>query len=403
MENKPGRTAQPASAPVNVVVCLNILAATIALGGTLGGVLAALAGLVQGQFINLLAAAGIFAACWSLSTILWAFAWLVRRQQDIYILLLERQSDLPGGRNRGAVNPLSDTPPAVSAETQLVMQVADRLDELAHGLAQATAAASAFGAMAPSREAHPPAEHGPARDADILTEQEIQAAESAKLAADLDQLAAETRQHIQEGDLSGADEIIQKFRTRAPDDRRLDELAEHLDRSRAGAEAADLAACARQADDLMAVSAFRDAEDMVFDLLARYPNSHQGKELLRRVQWEADKFSAEQRRRLTEQLHRCAENRQWVTALEAAHKLIRLDPDCEEAKAVALQMSTIESNARIEEVRQLRDEFRDLMDRKRYPEAFELARHIVGEYPDTAAGRDLKDQLPSLKQMSART
>ena len=404
MDSKPGPAARPASAPVNVVVCLNILAALIALAGTLAGVLAGLTGAIQNRLVDFLAAAGILAGSWSVGAILWALAWLVRRQQDIYIFLLEQQSHLPDGRMRGAVQPLSGgAPPAVSAEAQLLIQIADRLDRLADNLSQVTAAASAFQATAPSLEPHPPAEHRPAPDADVLTEHDIRAAESAKLAADLDQLAVEAQQHIQQGDLSGADEIIEKLRTRAPDDRRLDQLAGHLDRSRAEAEAADLAACTRQVDDLMAVSAFRDAEEMVLELLARFPDSRQGKDLLNRVQCEAEKFSTEQRRRLTEKLHRCAEDRQWVTALEAARKLIRLDPDSEEAKAVALQMPTIESNARIEEVRRLRDEFRDLLDRKRYTDAFDLAQYIVGEYPETAAGRDLKEQLPALKQKSART
>jgi len=59
-------------------------------------------------------------------------------------------------------------------------------------------------------------------------------------------------------------------------------------------------------------------------------------------------------------------------------------------------MTTLEENAQIEEVRELRDRIRDLINAQRFGEAHKLALDVVLRFPQTAAAEELRPQLDRL-------
>jgi hypothetical protein len=63
-------------------------------------------------------------------------------------------------------------------------------------------------------------------------------------------------------------------------------------------------------------------------------------------------------------------------------------------------MPTLVDNARLQEVRQLRDRFLEMIERRQYAEAVDLARHVVEHYPETAAAEELRDKMPRLEKLA---
>ena len=93
-------------------------------------------------------------------------------------------------------------------------------------------------------------------------------------------------------------------------------------------------------------------------------------------------FHGERRERMYREIERNAEARHWRAALEAARNFIQAFPKCVDADAIRAMIPTMEDNARIEEVRELRDLIRDLIQRPRYAEAVTHAEDILRRFPD---------------------
>jgi outer membrane protein assembly factor BamD (BamD/ComL family) len=151
---------------------------------------------------------------------------------------------------------------------------------------------------------------------------------------------------------------------------------------------------------MMAVGAFDQAEAEARDLDLRYPNDPAVTDLLNRVRREGRMFHNERRDRMYNKVVRLAEARQWRQALKAARQYVQAFPSGAGADAVGAMLATMEDNARIEEVRELRDHIRDLLEQRRYAEAVECARDVIERFPDTRAAEDLGRQMNRLRELA---
>ena len=149
----------------------------------------------------------------------------------------------------------------------------------------------------------------------------------------------------------------------------------------------------------MALTDFGSAEEVAEALALAHRSSAQAGALLERVRRERRAFELQQRRELYAQIERHVEGRRWREAVDAAGKLLAMHHDCPEAKMVASRMAMLEDNARIEEVRGIRDEICGLIGRRRYAEAISLGEEVIERYPDTVAAADLRRQLPRLAEL----
>jgi len=156
----------------------------------------------------------------------------------------------------------------------------------------------------------------------------------------------------------------------------------------------------QRASDLMSVSRFEEAAEVAENLHYKYPQSREADELLSRVQREAATFHTEKRHRLYAIIQENSQARHWKQALAGAHKLLETYADSEEAEKIRTMMPTLVDNARIQEVREYRDRIVDLMERHRYAEAIQLAKHVVENYPETAAAEELRAQMTKLRELA---
>ncbi len=234
----------------------------------------------------------------------------------------------------------------------------------------------------------------------LLSERERQAKRHSHNSQLAGTIADEVGEAIKAGDFAQAERAAERMGSELGDPGGRELLRERVAEARAAATVEHVAAETHRAEELMAMASFRQARDVARQLLETCPDSQEAKALLERVSREADIFTSEQRKRLYGEVQRAAESRRWRAAFASAHRLLAEYPNSPEADEVALTMPTIQENSRIEEARELRDEIRDLIRRRRYHEAIRIARDILARFPDTQAAAELREQIPRLEDLA---
>lgn len=179
-------------------------------------------------------------------------------------------------------------------------------------------------------------------------------------------------------------------------------LRVRLAEARATAEAQRVAKARATVDELMSMAAFDKAIAEAEGLARQLPDSVQAAELVERTRREADTFARQQREKLYLQVTRATEMHHWRAALEGARQLARLHAGSVEADEVVAQMELLTENARIEEVRDRRDRISDMIQRRRYRLAVELAEDVIAHYPDTQAAMAFTEQMDRLRELAAK-
>jgi len=168
-------------------------------------------------------------------------------------------------------------------------------------------------------------------------------------------------------------------------------------------EEAELFSAQKQrVENMMAVAQFARAEKLAQALLAVMPDSGDAEAMLETVRRESTAFRSEQQTRLFAEFQRWTESRQWIKARTIGEQLIAKYPASEEGQTVAASMGTVRSNAHFEEARTLRDRIGDLIKRKRYSEAIDIAEDLMRRFPTTQVAKQLKSLLPDLKRRHAQ-
>ena len=160
------------------------------------------------------------------------------------------------------------------------------------------------------------------------------------------------------------------------------------------------AAQKQRIENMMSVAQFARAEKLAQALLAAVPNSSEAEALLDTVRRESCAFRTEQQSRLFGEFQRWTESRQWIKAMAVGEQLLEKYAASGQAKKVAASMPTVRKNAQFEEARTLRDRIRDLIKRKRYSEAVDVADDLIRRFPNTQVAKQLQSLLPDLKRRS---
>ncbi len=214
-------------------------------------------------------------------------------------------------------------------------------------------------------------------------------------------LAGTIEMAIGQGDFASADRSLRDLVSCGADPEGAERLAEDLHAATQGVEQEDVRDVGRHCDDLMAVGDCERAEEAVASLRGRYAESEQAKRLADRITGEVAAYRQEQRRRLYAEVDAHVIARRWRQALAAAETLVERYPEGAEAEVVRGKMATLADNARLEEVRELRDEIGELITRQRFAEAAERAESVVQRFPGTAAATELSAQLDRLWERAA--
>ena len=311
---------------------------------------------------------GGLVASWALAVFLCAVAWLVRRADEFgrrQQRILSAIQKAPGGASQPRV-----AHPVPSAETDSIQRILTELAEINANL--------------------------------MLTPAQRIAKGQRRLAELADRLVDDADGALGEGDFATADQALKKLADAVPEEPRIAQLCDRLTEMRQAKAAEDVDSTTRRAENMMAVGSFDQAEAAARELAKNYPDSSEAGALLKRIRREAGVFEAEQRRRLYNDVDRAAEARQWAVALTAAEKLLAACPGSVEAKSVAMQLDTLRDNARIEEVRHLRDEIRDLIERRRFADAVVVSEDLLERFPDTQAAAELRGQIERLRKRARK-
>jgi hypothetical protein len=376
--------------PVALLTILAILAAV----AVAGGVMAALVVLIaQGRsggvtLTSVFLAVGCVLSGLVVGCILWAIAHIIRRQSRMALLRASARRTL---RQRGAegLTLLGESAEDAAANNAALADAAmpTSLDEDA-GWSQRRLLQEVLAELRELNE-------------NLLLSAEQREAKRQRRQERLSrQFAQEIDRAIEGGRLDHAEKRLEEFLEEVPEDPAHQRLHARLIEARDAAKAQDIEAGTRQVYDLMAVSSFEQAEQTARELLERYPDEPHLAELLDRVRREGAMFHGERRDRLRREVQRHAESRRWRLALEAAQRFIEAFPKSVDAEAIRAMLPTIEDNARIEQVRQIRDRIRDLIERRRYAEALEAAEDVIRRFPGTRAAEELGRQLDRLRELS---
>ena len=309
-----------------------------------------------------------------LGGLLWAASWLIRRRDESSVMqrrilkLLEDRPDHPIAPLRQ--QEASPSPPPASKDSDLLQNILQQLSELSVDV--------------------------------LLSDDQREAKRLCRQVELVDHLFGRVELALQEDAFDQAEEILRQLEGEVPDDARLGELRTRIREAREALVQRLLQGQVQRAADLMSVSRFDEAMNLADELHQQYPDHPETDELLNRVRREAQTFQSEQCRRLLAIIQECGEGRQWSSALAAAHRLLETYADSEEARNVRAMMPTLVDNARIEEVREYRNRIVDMMERRRYTEAVEMAEHVMDNYPETAAAEELRQQIPRLRELAAQ-
>ena len=213
---------------------------------------------------------------------------------------------------------------------------------------------------------------------------------------------ARTQVHslIAKGDFAQAGEMAQKLRHKYPKDAWTEELVVEVDRSREQHETEDVTSYTRQVEDLISISAWERARQLVQQLIDRHPDAAEARQLLLRVEKQHRAFQIEQMRRMNAEIQRYANQRKWEEALAAARTFLVRFPQSEDAEILKMQVPTLEANAQIEVRQRLEAEIMECARQGRYIEAAQLARKIIENYPDSPQAQVLRAQLNRLEELA---
>lgn len=207
---------------------------------------------------------------------------------------------------------------------------------------------------------------------------------------------------MQRGDFDAAGNLLDQLAQSQPDHHRLAALKERLAEATRTARKTDLQSARQQVQELLSAGRYDDARRRAGQVRDKYPDEPLGPQLLEQIEMERRRAEREKIQAMYLQVDRLAENRQWAQAVEQAKAFLETWPESSEADLVRATLPTLEDNARLGRVRELRDRIRGLIGRKQYAEALELARTVVREYPETAAARELSDQMDRLAQRAGQ-
>jgi tetratricopeptide (TPR) repeat protein len=355
-----------------LVISLYVLAAFCATAGLVVGIWRALQEPVADQSPALSVMAGLttLVGGFVAAGLLWATAWLVRHREASLLEQRQLLRAVRAFREAGAPQPVETATPPAEDIAPLLRSIREEIAELNVNT--------------------------------LLTAEQREAKRLRKQSQRAGQLSRQVALAIRESNFDQAEEFLERLSHEIPDDPHLDELRDRIDEGRRDEVRRIVQQQVRRTSDLMAVARFEEAVEVAREVEQTHGGHPEADGLLQRVMREAETYELEQRRRLFSRINAHGEARQWKLALEAAHRLLETYPDSSQADQVRGMMPTIVDNARIEEVRGLRDRILDLMERRRYEEAVSLAKHVVNNYPETAAADELRQKMPRLEELAFR-
>lgn len=168
----------------------------------------------------------------------------------------------------------------------------------------------------------------------------------------------------------------------------LERLGEKTEAAAAQREPLDYAHTKRLVEEAISSGRWVLAERYVHALYRNHPQSARCRQL-----WDDTR-----RARLHSHVQSCVTEHHWEEALAGAKEFLERFPGSVEADALQAKLGTLQVNAEIQQRKQHETRFKELVRTHRYTEALRLARHVIGQFPDSPQANALRPQIPMLEK-----
>jgi hypothetical protein len=206
-------------------------------------------------------------------------------------------------------------------------------------------------------------------------------------------------QQIAAGDWNQAERYVQELHAVTPDDPSVETLARRIDDEQNRRMQLAVAAAREKIRHFMSITAWPQAEEVVADLIERFPHSAEAAGVAGELRQEREAFDRETIQRLFLDLKDATDHRQWRRAYQTAEELLRRYPREKKVERLAADIGTIKENAESQERREQEELFKDLLKRQRYEEAFAVAHAVINKYPASTAAAELNRLLPKVEEL----
>ncbi|MGC8559775.1 MAG: hypothetical protein ACP5O1_03760 [Phycisphaerae bacterium] len=237
------------------------------------------------------------------------------------------------------------------------------------------------------------------RDTLLLSENQRAALVKSRLEQKRRALIEKLHHHLRHEEWKAADDVIKEFTEVFPDDLHRKDLADELTFARRRKIDRDLA----DAQDRIRASAATGRWDMVEPVIThlelQYPDDEAVVTYAHQVRGEMEAWHSEQRQNLIAQLKEASDHRQWRRASLIAQQLLEKYPEDKMVEKLRAELPVLRKNADLQEVKDMEGQFKELLQRRRYEEAFPIAQKVIDEHPQTAAAGEMVKMLPRLQDL----
>ncbi len=237
------------------------------------------------------------------------------------------------------------------------------------------------------------------RDSLLMSEPE----RAAMLKRRLDQkrrgLIEKLHHHLRHEEWKAAEAILHDFNFLFPDDPQKKDLLDELVFAKQRKADLDLSDAQDRIRGWVGSNRWDMVEPLVAKLELQYPDDRGVVDYVRQIRREMQSWHHEELQNLIGQLKDASDHRQWRRASLIAQQLLEKYPDDKLVEKLRSELPTLRKNADLQEVKDLEAQFKELLQRRRYDEAFPIAQKVIDEHPETAVANELVKMLPKLQEL----
>jgi outer membrane protein assembly factor BamD (BamD/ComL family) len=217
------------------------------------------------------------------------------------------------------------------------------------------------------------------------------------------QLQTEIRQLIEATKWPEARARIEDFRTEYPDSDEVPTLRKRLEAAIKENQGLDIQTTSEQIRSYMSLGLWEKARQAARQLGEKYPTHAEAQKMDNVVRLEEEVSKKEDRLRLYREIEHLVARKHYRDAKRTAQTLLERYAESAEAASLRGQMDELVRNADIEARREMESQITEFIKQERHREAYEAARMLVAQYPDSPQAAALKPQLEALKERAEET
>jgi tetratricopeptide (TPR) repeat protein len=193
---------------------------------------------------------------------------------------------------------------------------------------------------------------------------------------------------------------IEEMRVEQPDDEDVKELSRKLEAAIAEHREVEVMTTGEQIRSYMSLSLWEKARETAGQLAAKYPDHADARKMVDVVRLEQEGFRKEERQRLYREIEHLVARKHYRDARKVADTLIERYADSPEAATLKGQMDELARNADIETRREMEGQIIEYEKQGRHREAYEIARLLMEQYPESPQALALKDKIEALRNLA---